>query len=339
MKLSANDLFSISTGLDRIEDCGQYLLFHRFKEETEELYKGYSQNFYLKTRSCAGVKLCFETDSENLFIDVTCSKDATQTRTYFSFDVFVGSEFLGSLDNLSQIEVPQYYAQTSFPLGDFSKNFSLGKGKKTVTVYLPWSVLVVFKEISIDDGAYFVPVKRDKTILCLGDSITQGYDALHSSNRYTSLLSDLLGCDETNLAIGGEVFFPNLAEHCKSYNPHYITVAYGTNDFAKTTREQFEKNCREFYDILATSHKDSKIFAISPIWRRDMGDFSKCGSLESVREFIKETVSKYPNITFIDGFDFVNKAPEFFADSRLHPNDEGFKMYATRLYDKISVAL
>ena len=339
MKLNASEIYSISTGLDRIEDCGQYLLFHRFKQETEDLYKGYNHDFYLKTKSCAGAKLCFETDSENLFVDITCSKDATQTRTYFSFDVFVDSQFLDSLDNISQTEFPQYYAQTSFPLGDYSKNFYLGKGKKTVTVYLPWSVLVMFKEISIDDGSFFTPVKSEKTILCLGDSITQGYDALHSSNRYTAILSNLLGCDETNLAIGGEVFFPKLAEHCKDIKADYITVAYGTNDWSKVSRESFEKNCQEFYDILATSHKNSKIFAISPIWRADMDLEKPCGKFESIACFIKDVVSRYPNITFIEGFDFVEKDPKFFADARLHPNDEGFGQYAKHLYEKISAAL
>ena len=37
----------------------------------------------------------------------------------------------------------------------------------------------------------------------------------------------------------------------------------------------------------------------------------------------------------ISGFDFVPKDEKYYADLRLHPNDEGFEYYAENLYKEI----
>ena len=70
-----------------------------------------------------------------------------------------------------------------------------------------------------------------KRILCFGDSISQGYDALYPSNQYTPQLAKLLDAEEYNKAIGGEIFRPELALARDDFEPEYITVAYGTNDW------------------------------------------------------------------------------------------------------------
>ena len=41
------------------------------------------------------------------------------------------------------------------------------------------------------------------------------------------------------------------------------------------------------------------------------------------------------NIAVIRGFDLIPKEEKYFADSYLHPNDEGFAHYAENLYDAI----
>ena len=94
------------------------------------------------------------------------------------------------------------------PLGEFSRNFALGGGRKSVCIYLPWSVIVEIEELSIDDTAYITPIKPSKKLIAFGDSITHGYDALRPSNRYVAKLAEALDAEEINKGIGGEIFFP-----------------------------------------------------------------------------------------------------------------------------------
>ena len=63
------------------------------------------------------------------------------------------------------------------------------------------------------------------------------------------------------------------------------------------------------------------------------GDFSK------VEQDIRNAVMDIENITVISGFDFVPKDEKYFADLRLHPNDDGFECYAESLYNEIKTKI
>ena len=65
---------------------------------------------------------------------------------------------------------------------EFEKKFELGDGEKKVTVFLPWSFSLSLKELTLDDNSSLSPIKREKNMLVIGDSITHGYDALYPSH-------------------------------------------------------------------------------------------------------------------------------------------------------------
>lgn len=117
--------------------------------------------------------------------------------------------------------------------------------------------------------------------------------------------------------------------------PDYITVAYGTNDWIGIERCTFKEKCKGFYENLINNYPESKIFAITPIWRKDMNEERVFGAFEDVEKTIRECVKGIGNITVISGFDFVPKDEKYFADFRLHPNDDGFEYYAENLYNEI----
>ena len=153
--------------------------------------------------------------------------------------------------------------------------------------------------------------------------------------RYISRLAEALDAEEINKAIGGEVFFPSLAEAADDFVPDYITVAYGTNDWSKLTKEEFKNNCYGFYSALSRNYPDTKIFAITPIWRKDFKDYRPFGEFMEATECIKNIAEEFENITCITGFPFVPQSEEFFADLRLHPNDAGFDHYFRNLYAQV----
>ena len=43
----------------------------------------------------------------------------------------------------------------------------------------------------------------------------------------------------------------------------------------------------------------------------------------------------FKNVVLIDGFDFIPKEEQYFADLRLHPNDKGFEYQAKALYNEM----
>ncbi len=192
------------------------------------------------------------------------------------------------------------------------------------------------EEISIDDGSFITPINNDKKILMYGDSITHGYDALNPSNKYATRLANALGYDEYNKAIGGEIFFPALAKIKQPFTPDIITVAYGTNDWSKTDKVLFDKNCKAFFENLAENYPDTPIFAITPIWRKEIPTATKpFGDFSLIEEGIREAAKNLKNVTVVRGFDFVPKEEKYFADLRLHPNDTGFECYFKNLYKEI----
>ncbi|MBR5518985.1 MAG: SGNH/GDSL hydrolase family protein [Clostridia bacterium] len=333
MDLSLEQIKQITTGAVRITEDSNGFCFYRFTEEQEELYKVTNENFYNRSFSTAGIKLLFKTDSKNLFVKFKAIYSTP--RTYFSVDVFVNKTPVGYIDNFSNVEFETVYPKQKFELGEFSGKFELGDGEKEVCIHLPWSVQTVIEEISLDDNSFIEGIKPKKKYMAYGDSITHGHDALRPSNRYVAKLADSLGAEEYNKGIGGAMFLDELAALKDSFVPDYITVAYGSNDWNHVDTETFKSNCRGFYANLAKNYPDTKIFAISPIWRKIYKEPRALGAFEDVEKYIAEVVKDYENIVLIPGFDLVPHSSEYFADLTLHPNDEGFSHYYENIYNEI----
>lgn len=305
--------------------------FHRFSPAQERLYRSYKEDFWSKTFATAGVKLCFRTDSPWMNLKVNALQ--TMPRTYFALDVVVDGTYIGSICNMPE-NLPEDYTTVVCEVGEFEQRFELGEGIKTVSVYFPWSMALRVQALCLTDGALFEPVCPAKTLLLFGDSITQGYDAIHPSKRYAALLADALGAAEINKAIGGEVFFPPLAEAEEDLDPDYITVAYGTNDWSKTARRTLLENARTFYGTLRRRYPRAKLFVLLPIWRKDRDEERPYGSFDQMRRDLAN-IARELSIPVIDCYDFIPKDASYFADLRLHPNDQGFEAYAVHLAKEI----
>lgn len=341
MKLSFEQIKNITTGAVRVEEEEGKIKFFRFTKEQEVLYKKTSieqnRRFDERCIATAGIRFAFKTNSTTIKMKFEVLK--CTSREYFSFDVFVNGKEVGYIDNFSQVELSPNYTEVTLPLGKFEKEFAIGVGDKDLCIYFPWSVCPVLEELCLDDGAFIEAIKPEKKLLLFGDSITQGYDALRPSMRYASRLADRLEAEEINKGIGGEIFFPALAQTKESFSPDYITVAYGTNDWSKETESGFKVRCRDFFAALSNNYPMAQIFAVTPIWRKDYEGKREFGPFESVEADIRSAVSDLPNVTVISGFDFVPKSENYFADLRLHPNDTGFTYYADNLFNEISKTL
>lgn len=335
MQLNISQIREITLGAARVEEREDGVHFYRFTEEQEALYQARKEDFYLKTFATSGVQLAFETDSETLFLRAI-TFPRSSSRHYFAFDILVNGEKVDSLHNLPAGEPRDEYLGIELPMGECSKRVSLGSGVKKVQIYLPWSIRIALQELTLDEGAVIRPVKPTYQMLCFGDSITHGYDALCPSHKYITRLAMFLDAEEHNKAIGGEIFFPDLADTQEDFEPDYITVAYGTNDWSKCTQEEFTANCSAFFERLCRRYPHAKIFAITPIWRKDADRPNRTWDLTQVKDTIFRQAERWDNLVAIDGSHLVPPDEMVYADRRLHPNDAGFDHYFKNLAKAIA---
>jgi len=335
MTLSFEQIKEITHGIQRIEQLDDGIHFYRFSEKEQSVYDGH--DFFGKTFATAGVKLEFKTNSTRFGIKTEVIKAAT--RNFFSIDVFVDGKYLDCLRNSPAEELlGTLYSLNEYDWKNtvFEKVFDLGDGEKKVTVYFPWSFALALKEITLDDGSYVTEVKQEKKMLVVGDSITHGYDALYTSNRYATIVTSKLGVCEYNKAIGGEIFNPRLAQSFEKMDYDYVSVAYGTNDWSSLAPDKARENCEGFFEALCTKFDKSKIFVISPIWRNSyLSNEKPFGSFFDMEKMIFEVAGKYKNTVCISGIDMIDKDISYLADLSVHPNDNGFKQYGERLYNEI----
>ena len=318
MKLNLQQIKAITRGAVEVTEENGNFHFFRFTKAQRELYADLRPQYNEKVLATANVRLSMETDSDILRFDY-CLKTGS-SRPYGFFDVYENGV------------LKHHFGEMVPGCMEGRGEVSLTPGMKNVELYFPWSCITSLSNVEVSDGAQVKPTQKTRTMIAFGDSITQGYSAIYPSLTYISQVADMLDAECFNKAIGGDWFFPELADSADAVEPDIITVAYGTNDWKHCTRDFVEERCRQFYQALAKSYPNAKIFAVTPIWRKD-------GTLETpfsapqsaVTELIASVCGEIPGVTVIRGSGFVPWLEDFFEDKYLHPNDMGFDFYAKNL--------
>jgi len=328
MKLTLEQLETITAGAVSVEQEENGVRFYRFTREQRTLHQPRVRVMEEKLRSTAGIQLFFRTDSRALFLRAALSKGSASD--HFSFDLFVNGQYAASLDNLSPLEDGHY------ALGTYEKTFELGDGEKEVSLYFPWSVATVIEELSLEDGASLVPALPEKKLLVYGDSITHGNTVRYTCNHYIPRLARAMGVQVRNKAIAGTTSFPEMVRLESPYEPDYVLVAYGSNDWDRHEETFFAERYREMMELLAEKYPRARVFVISPIWRGDQETRArKMGSLSTVERNIRAIAEDFPNVTVISGMELVPHDLQYFADAGLHPNDTGYEHYFDNLWPHI----
>ena len=308
-----------------IDNNGTYE-FHRMTEAQREILKG-NQDFATKATATTGIRLAFATDAEQ--IRLAGSFSAASTRKFAFFDIVVNGVLVQHSGSENHFEQPDF--DFIIPLdGKFNR----------VEIYCPCLARTVLKTGYFSDGCRIEPIRKSRKILCYGDSITQGYDAVYPSLAYANMVADAFDAEIFNQAIGGEIFNPPFADAPDEFKPDFITDAYCTNYWKKgVSSENFTKNATEFSANLNKHYPGIPVYAILPIWRKDMADTRNSGKLDDAIELLKAVYSQFDSITVIDGMPLVPHLPEFYADGYLHPNDTGFLLYGNNLLKAIKTFL
>ena len=320
MKLNFEQMKEITLGVLKVEinEAGEYC-FYRFTEhQMEDIYIEIP-DFYKKSKAAAGIRLDFMTDSASLSFRYSIKSGSS--RKFYFFDCFVDGVLISHEGEMEMVE----------KAGEITVALGTDKRERRVTLWLPGLSIVRLSDVTLDDGASLRRAATARKILVLGDSITQGYDAVYPSQSYANKLAWALDAEIVNQAIGGEIFRPAILDENLPFTPDLITVAFGTNDWSGQTAENFEKNADGFYTKLATLYPNTPVFAILPIWRADWEKVTRAKPFHESREILRGLAEKHPNFRGIDGMSLTPHLPAFSSDLYPHPNDLGFEIYAQEL--------
>ncbi len=338
MQLTFEQIKAITTGAVAIEQEENGIRFYRFNQEQRTLFQPRVRLLEEKMLSSAGIQLSFRTDSNTLFLRTTVSQGSASD--HFSFDLFVNGVHIDSLDNFSHLVTSENTDKDSYKLGTYEKIFTLGAGTKDVCLYFPWSVATVVKELSLEDGASLTPMLPAKKLLVYGDSVTHGNTVRYTSNHYIPRLARAMNVQVRNKAIAGTTTFPEMVLAESLYDPDYVLVAYGSNDWDRHEEVFFAENYRQMMQTIAENYPQAQVFAISPIWRGDQNTRQRrMGPLSTIEKNILAISKDFPNVTVIPGIDLVPHDLQYYADAGLHPNDAGYERYFQNLLPKIQAAL
>ena len=320
MVLTNEELKKIYFGAYSFEETPDgYLKANQHTKEQMEYFKGALDFWYERCDASTAKTFEFQTEATEVSFDYKI----IWTGSLDSFEMAVDG-LITKIIYLKDI-VKGDTVKEPFPEGTLT--WELPEGKKNVIIYLPADATVVVRNFKIN--ASYTPAKKGEKVLWLGDSITQGFGPLRSSQTYVSVANRLLNYDIINQGIGGYVYDKKSLLKMEGYSPDKIIVALGTNQYGCETMKDIE----EYYETLIALYGTKiPILCISPLWRGDNVD--GIPTLTRFCEDVKKIAAQYSNVKIVDGFKLVPHLSEYYLDN-LHPNQLGTEVYARNLVEEI----
>lgn len=169
-----------------------------------------------------------------------------------------------------------------------------------------------------------------KNIICFGDSITQGKGA-DKGKDYPSVLSKLTGIRVINAGIDGDISaggLKRLESDILSKDPLMVIIEFAGNDFLfKIPVPETIKNVEEM--VKSIQSKGAMVAIV---------DISSGIIMEDYRDGFKRLANKY-NAIFIPGVLEGIITEPFLKSDVMHPNNQGYKIVAYRIYRQILPSL
>ena len=181
--------------------------------------------------------------------------------------------------------------------------------------------------------------------LFMGDSITEGYGATAPSKRWATLLSDMLGLQEVNVAIGGTSWASirgaqydnSVSQIADPENVKYVFALSGINAYNDTASSQADNAVEAVKKILAR-YVNAIVF---------VGGFSLTNGYNNtslwqhtgVFKAVEKALMKQncARVVFIHPWEwFYGCDSSITISDGLHPNDTGYAMIASGMYSAVA---
>ncbi|GEM_PF-1466003 len=226
---------------------------------------------------------------------------------------------------------------------NYNIDINLDGNMNKVTIYLPWSYQTKIARITLDDNCMvWKTAKKPKSIICMGDSITQGYMADNPTQTYVGRLSTHLDAEVINQGNGGYFLDYELLDEFINIKPSLVTFAYGTNDYSRNGNpEVIRDNLDDFLDKLTEIFTKTPVLCITAPYRGSEKHFNRESIIgwgyDKLREIFHEVCSKYSQVTVID--DPVPHDEACFFTDYTHPTALGFEHYFNNIYPTVKELL
>ena len=306
MKLTFEEIRSLTHGADHFTEESDGLHFHKCTERQEEAWKEADEYYVPKTLSTTGIRLETETDAEAITFVAPCGN---------KFEIWVDGMFY------RQLLVDELREKGEIP------TVKMEPGVKKIMFALPSHSTGVLASLSLDGATFYKPVTYEKKMLFIGDSITQGWESKYDTLSYVYRTAIMLGADFHICGVGGGRYIPATFDRV-AFDPDTVVIAYGINDFKSKKRIESEivPNMHRYLDQVREAYGDRRVVVLTPIWFADRDAIWN----DRVRSSVA-AVAREKGFEVVDGSTLFPKESDFYADGNFHPNDLGFSIYAERL--------
>lgn len=309
-------------GIAALEVAERGLFAARMTPELREFYRRQSEMWYFRAVGGAGVRIVFRTAARKLAAHFALG---VRSRDFFGFDVVCGKQLIARLTSPT-------------PRDEFEFTAALpGSGIRTVEIHLPYEVESFLRKLELDDDGVMEPVTfPEAPMIFIGDSITQGMEAVAPGETYAVQLAQKLGRDSINLAVGGMRMLAEPTRYALDYRWDTAILAYGVNDAAgRTPLAAFREQTRRCLTLL-TARAEAQVWIFTPIpWPNQPVKHPVEFALEQYREILLECAAAFPAVRVVDGFTLLENEARYFADG-VHPNAEGMARMAERLFRRFT---
>lgn len=307
--LTHDEIIACARGTRQAKQTDLSLELLRFSE-AELAYYAYSEGALVRALCTAGVALSFETDSDCLRVVLRLGVSA---RAYAFIDLYVDDLFVATAGSATA----QDTLEASFTLA--GETPCEPGHLRRVTLYLPHCRQAGIVAIELADGAACAPYRREE-LLALGDSITQGMEALHPSLAWPAVAARALNLDLHGCGIGGHHYDAAGLIDCPVARPALITVAYGTNDW---NMERSAEHARPYLTRLRELYPTSPLAVLAPPWWEGAEAAEKAGVTLAVwRRTLADIVAEFPVDCYLPMPALLPPGPHFLADG-VHPGSAG----------------
>lgn len=313
--LTTDEIRACATGTSQIRETEAGLELLRFSETHLRYWHDLGLEAKLVRVYCdAGITLDFVTDSDSLFLEAALGKAA---RPPAFFDVWVDDVFVAYIGSAEPGDTVSGEVRLPAP-GEMRR----------VTIYLPHLRATYLRSVSLSDGARLEVAPARKTLLTLGDSITQGMSSPHGSLTYTSVLARQLGLTQHNQGVGGGVYSADTLADPPVEDPALITVAFGVNDW---NNARPPSNAGSYLERLRGFYPDRPIVVFEPTWFSN-GDgehapkVDRGTTFEEYRQALRDIVAGFDSVTIVPWQQLLPAGHSLVPDG-CHPNAPGHVVY------------
>jgi lysophospholipase L1-like esterase len=318
--LSTDQIRRFARGaLSVVEESG-LIRFARFPEEVRAHYHGMGEGRAIRSDCTPGVVLAFETDASWISLEAHVAEGA---RSFGFADIYMDGHFVA-------------FAEDEESTGRIAGVVELPPAEdapRRVELYLPHCRTTRLESLALPDDATCRPVPGRPRWLALGDSITQGMNAVHPSLIWPAVAARALGLHVHNAGVGGAVFDERTLMQPPLDEPDMITVAYGINDF---NAGHDASDAAPYLRRLRGLYPDVAIAVLEPTYSpregfdREPKPNDAGLTLAEFRAQLREVVDGFEGMSCLRADVILPPVPHFAPDG-VHPDTTGHIVMGTNL--------